>query len=417
MKLMKLTVSSPWILFSLIALTFTTSVLSPQASAADPEQSSPGLNSDGKLSLNFRYRYEFVDQDSFTKDAHASILRTRLAYRSPYFANFGFLIELDDVRSVGADLYNSTRNGNTNRPVVADPEGTEVNQALILYRGIENTVIRAGRQRITLDNHRFIGDVGWRQNDQTYDSFSLTNVSQPQTTIEYAYIDNVNRVFGPASGTPPADFQSNSHILNAKYELSPNWDATAYAYLLDLEDSPLSSNKTFGIRINGSNAVSDRTSTSYTMEYAHQKNYGDNPNNYSADYYLLEGALTIAGVTGKLGYELLEGDSVQAFQTPLATLHAFQGWTDKFLATPSYGIEDLYFSIATKIRGADISLIYHRFNPETGGPNYGSEWDLMIKKPITDRHSLVFKYADYDAHSFSSDTHKLWVMFTAGFGN
>ncbi len=414
---MKLKHSLHWTLFSLIAFALTASLSSPSARAADPEQSKSGWISDGKLDLNFRYRYEFVDQDGFTKDAHASTLRTRLAYRSPYFSNFGFLIEFDDVRSIGDDLYNSTRNGNTNRPIVADPEGTDVNQALILYRGLENTVIRAGRRRITLDKHRFIGDVGWRQNDQTYDSISLSNTSLPETTIEYAYIDNVKRVFGPDSGTPPADFQSDSHILNVKHEWLPNWDVTAYAYLLDLEDSPLSSNQTFGIRINGSNVVSGRTSTSYTVEYAHQENYGDNPNNYSADYILLEGALTIAGITGKLGYELLEGDSVQAFQTPLATLHAVQGWADKFLATPSDGIEDLYFSIAMKIRETNISLIYHRINPEAGGPDYGSEWDLLIRKPIADRYSLVFKYADYDARSFSTDTEKLWIMITAKFGN
>ncbi len=414
---MILTVSSPWILCSLIALTCTTSALSPQASAADQEQSKPGLNSDGKLSLNFRYRYELVGQDGFTKDAYASTLRTRFAYRSPYFSNFGFVVDIDDVRSAGADFYNSTRNGNTNRPVVADPEGTYVNQALILYSGIENTVIRAGRQRITLDNHRFIGDVGWRQNDQTYDSLSLTNMSLQDTIIEYAYIDKVNRVFGPDGGTPAADFQSNSHVLNVRHEWSPNWDASAYAYLLDLEDSPLLSSKTLGIRLRGEIAVSDRISTSYSMEYAHQNNYGDNPNNYSADYFLLEGALTTAGITGKLGYEVLEGDSVQAFQTPLATLHAFQGWADKLLATPAGGIEDLYLSIATTIRGASVSLIYHRFNPEAGGPNYGREWDLMINRPLAERYSIVLKYADYDARSFATDTRKLWIMFTAKFGN
>ena len=414
---MKLKDTLPWTSFLLIAFALTTSLPSHPACAADQEQAKPGLISESKLNLNFRYRYEFVGQDGFAKDAYASTLRTRLAYRSPYFSNFGFLIEFDDVRSIGNDLYNSTRNGNTNRPVVADPEGTEVNQALILYRGIENTVIRAGRRRITLDNHRFIGDVGWRQNDQTYDGFSLSNMSLPEATIEYAYIDNVNRVFGPDSGTPSADFKSDSHILNIKHEWLLNWDVMAYAYLLDLEDSPLSSNKTFGIRMIGSNAFSDRTSASYTMEYAHQENYGDNPNNYSADYFLLEGTLTTAGVTGKLGYEVLEGDSVQAFQTPLGTLHAFQGWADKFLATPSDGIEDLYFSIATKIRGANISLIYHRFNPEAGGPDYGSEWDLMIKKPFAERYSMVLKYANYDARSFATDTEKLWIMFSAKFGN
>ncbi len=197
----------------------------------------------------------------------------------------------------------------------------------------------------------------------------------------------------------------------------PNWDITAYAYLLDFENSLRLSNKTLGIRTSGRNVVSDRISISYTVEYAHQNNFGDNPDNYSADYILLEGALTTAGLTGKLGYEVLEGNSTQAFRTPLGTLHAFQGWADKFLVTPADGIEDLYFSIATKVRGANISLIHHRFNPEAGGPDYGSEWDLMIRKPLTGRYSIVVKYAYYDARSFATDTQKLWVMFTAKLGN
>ncbi len=410
-------ISSLWILFSLIALTMSTSLLSPLASAADEKQPEPGWLSDGKLYLNFRYRYEFVDQDGFAKDAHASTLRTRLAYQSPSFSNFGFLIELDDVRPIGAELYNSTRNGNIDRPVVADPEGTEVNQAQILFSGVENTVIRVGRQRITLDNHRHIGNVGWRQNGQTYDGFSISNSSLPKTNIAYAYIENVNRIVGPDSGTPPANLGSDSHILNVKHEWSPNWDVAAYAYLLDLEDSPLLSNRTFGLRIKGSLAINDSTSTNYTFEYAHQMNYGDNPNNYNANYFLLEGALTTGGITGKLGYEVLEGDPTQAFQTPLATLHAFQGWADKFVATPSVGIEDLYFSIATQIHGANTSVVYHRFEPEIGGPILGSELDVSVKRPFADHYSIEFKYANYNARGFSVDTEKLWILFTAEFGN
>ena len=409
--------STHLILVSLIAIVMITLLPAHSLHAAEQEQSNAGLLSDGKLSLDFRYRYEFVDQEAFAKDAHASTLRTRLAYQSADFSNFGFLMEVDDVRPVGNDLYNSTRNGNTNRPVVADPEGTEINQALISYKGIDNTVIRAGRQRIMLDNHRFIGNVGWRQNGQTYDGFSIANMSLPKTTIEYAYIGNVNRIFGPDSGTPQANIQSDSHILNVRREWFPDWDITVYAYFLDLEGAPLLSNRTFGIRLNGSVALSERTSTRYTMEYAQQNSYGDNPNNYSSAYYLLEGTLTIVGVTGKLGYEVLQGGSVQAFQTPLATLHAFQGWADKFLATPTGGIENLYFSVAKKFRGTSFSVIYHRFNPEVRGPSYGSEWNLVIKRPFAERYSIILKYADYNAHSFATDTEKLWVMATAKFGN
>ena len=396
-------------LLLLIAVAMTAFLPAHPARAEDQGQS--------KLNLDLRYRYEFVDQDGFTKDAHASTLRTRLAYRSADFSSLGLLIEFDDLRPVGNDLYNSTRNGISDRPVVADPKGAQINQAMILFRGFENTVIRAGRQRITLDNHRFVGDVGWRQNDQTYDAFSLTNTSLAKTTIEYAYIDKVNRIFGPDSGMPAADFQSDSHILHAKYAWLPNWDVTAYAYFLDLEDSPTLSNKTVGIRINGRHMLNDRVSAGYVLEYAHQNNHGDSPNHYSADYILLEGALSTGGITGKLGYEVLGGGTNQAFQTPLATLHAFQGWADRFLVTPADGIEDLYFSIATKIHGGNVALLYHRFSPEMGGPKYGNEWDLVVKKPLAKRFALVFKYASYDARSLGTDTEKAWVMLTANFGD
>ena len=409
--------SSHWILISLVAFALLAVTPVRPAQVDDQDRSKTGLLSKGKLNLNLRYRYEFVDQSGFTKDAHASTLRTRLSYESTDFSNFGFLIEFDDLRPVGNDLFNSTRNGNTNRPTVADPKGTEINQALILYRGIENTVVRAGRQHITLDNHRFIGNVGWRQNEQTFDGLSISNSSIPNTTIRYGYIGNVNRIFGPDSGTPSAEFDSDSHVLNAKYGVLPDLDFTAYAYFLKLENAPKSSNRTIGLRVSGRKVLSDEYSLSYTMEYADQADYGDNPNNYDADYILLEGALATGTTTWKLGYEVLGGGSIQAFQTPLATLHAFQGWADQFLATPTDGIEDLYVSVSMKYRGTAYSAVHHRFDPETGGPAYGSEWNLVVKRPFTARYSIDFKYANYNARSYATDTEKLWIMVSANFGN
>lgn len=408
---------SRWIPVSLITCALLASLPSHPARADNQGRSKPGLLSDGKFNLNLRYRYEFVDQDGFAKDAHASTLRTRLSYESPDFSDFGFLIEFDDLRPVGNDLFNSTRNGNTNRPTVADPEGTQVSQALISYKGFEDTDVRAGRQRITLDNHRFIGNVGWRQNEQTYDGLSITNQSLPKTTLKYVYINKVNRIFGPDGGTPSAEFDSDSHVLNAKYTVLSGLDITAYAYFLDLENAATSSNRTFGLRVSGSKALSDENTLRYTLEYANQADYGDNPNKYDADYILLEGALTTGATTWKLGYEVLGGGSVQAFQTPLATLHAFQGWADKFLSTPTAGIEDLYVLVSRKYRGTTYSAIYHRFDPETGGPAYGSEWGLVIKRPFATRYSIDFKYANYNARSHATDTQKLWIMVSAKFGS
>ena len=405
------------IVLSLIASGLATSLPSSPAHAADEEQLKSGLENQGHVDLDFRYRYELVDQAGLAKDANASTLRTRLGYRSPYLSGFAFQVEFDDLRTVGNELYNSTRNGITDRPTVADPEGTIVNQALVLYRGFENTEIGVGRRRIKIDNDRFIGDVGWRQNDQTFDSISLFNTSFSNTTIKYVYIDKVNRIFGPDSGSPPANFESDSHVLNANYKFSANWNVTAYGYFLDLKNALPLSSQTIGVRVGGKIPFGEDITSSYTFEYASQQDYADNPNSYSADYFLLEAALTTAGITGKLGYEVLGSDSSQAFRTPLGTLHAFQGWADKFLTTPNGGIEDLYVSIATKLGGANLALIYHQFEPEAGGPSYGTEWDLLAKKTFAKRYAVTLKYANYDADSHATDTEKLWIMLSANFGN
>ena len=49
---------------------------------------------------------------------------------------------------------------------IVDPEQTEVNRAYLRYRGISRLDIGLGRQRIVLDNQRFVGNVGWRQDSR-----------------------------------------------------------------------------------------------------------------------------------------------------------------------------------------------------------------------------------------------------------
>ena len=160
---------------------------------------------DGSVNLAFRYRYEFVDQDGVVSNADASTLRARLTYNSADFQNFSLLLEMDDLRPVGSDSFNSTRNGNTSRPVVADPKGTDLNQARIRYTGFTDTEISLGRQRINHTNQRFIGGVGWRQNEQTYDALEVQHSISSSFQTRYTYVSNVNRIFGPSSGALVAE--------------------------------------------------------------------------------------------------------------------------------------------------------------------------------------------------------------------
>src|SRR5690606_40934454 len=74
---------------------------------------------------------------------------------------------------------------------------------------------------------------------------------------------------------------------------------------------------------------------SYAAEYAGQRDLAGNPWRLDSRYVLAELGYGLAGGTVlKAGYESLgggEGEGNRAFQTPLATRHAFQGWADVFL--------------------------------------------------------------------------------------
>ncbi len=372
----------------------------------------------GNVDLSFRYRYEFVDQDGVPDDANASTLRTRLTYKSGDFRDFSLVLEADNITQIGNDNYNSTRNGNTNRATVADPDGTEFNQAYLAYSGVSDSVFKLGRQHINRDNQRFVGGVGWRQNEQTFDGIGITNKSFEDTQLDYAYVRNVNLIFGPDSGTPPGNLDSKVHLLNAAYNGLSLGRISGYGYFMEFDDAESLSNRTFGARIAGSTNVLDDAKLGYVAEFAHQSDHGDNPNDYSANYWVAEASLEFEKVTGKVGYEVLEGDSASqgdAFMTPLATLHKFQGWADKFLTTPPGGIEDVYVAVTANVLNSKLTFVYHDFEAESGGGDYGDEIDLSFSHKFGQRYTGLLKYATYDADNFATDTDKFWLMFTASF--
>lgn len=367
----------------------------------------------GKASADFRLRNESVRQDNALDRANATTARLRLGYQTGEYQGFGVFVEAEHLTALGGEKYNSTVNGKAAYSVVADPEFTEINQAYLSYSGIPKTMLKYGRQRIVLDNHRFIGNVGWRQNEQTYDAFTVVNRSLPETTITGGYIYNVNRVFSDKSAV--GDFKMKSPILNVNYKGLRGGELTGYAYLLDFETAPASSTQTYGLRFKGAAPIGGFGKLLYTAEYATQSDRADNPRNFNVDYYLVEGGVETKPGTLKLGYEVLEGNGTTSFQTPLATLHAMNGWADIFLSTPANGLKDAYVSAGTTIAGVKLEAIYHDFRAERGSTRYGDEWDVVATKAIDKNYSVGIKYASYQADKFSVDTDKVWLWLEAKF--
>ncbi len=382
----------------------------------------------GKVSAQLRPRFEWVDQEGKSENAQALTLRTQLGYTTGDYKGFGALLQFEDVRNLGGDEYDDTINGRTQYPTISDPESTEVNQAFLSYKGahgtlLADTVIRYGRQIINLDNQRFIGAVGWRQNTQTFDALSLTSSVTNNVNLFLAHVTNVNRIFGENHPTR-SDVKMKGELINMAYRGLPLGTLTGYAYLLDYETGqslpPSASNKTLGLRFDGWRQQEGGTKYFYTAEYASQSDYQDGANTVDADYKNLALGTEIKGIQAKLNYEVLSGDGVYGFATPLATLHAFNGWSDQFLTTPKDGLQDVFVTLEKSWKGINWLLRYDRFSSDNGSYDYGSEWGVSAARKMNKNLTLLVKYAAYsgDANTtnvarnlaLSRDLEKIWLQ-------
>lgn len=380
--------------------------------------------------IDSRYRYEFVDQENFTRDAKASTIRTRLGYRTGEYRKLQGVLEFENVSSVGSEHYNDGGGtaSNSNYPAVADPVGNELNQAYLEYSGIQDTKIKYGRHSLNRGNQRFIGSVGWRQNDQNHDGVTITNNSIPDTEIFYGYTYNVNRIFG--SDDAVGDFNTEIHMADATYSGLSFAKIMGYGYWLDI-DTPTSqranSNATYGINVTGHYDIKENVKLHYLGEFAKQSDYGENTTSYDANYYHFQAGISAFGFTVKGGYEELGSDNgVASFRTPLATLHKYNGWADQFLTTPADGLEDAYGMIIYKVSGVNeildgtkLMLAYHDFSQANGNGDYGDEWDFDISRKFKENYSIGLRYSNYDStgsgSSATNDVEKLILSFGVKF--
>jgi len=345
-------------------------VLSLSAPANADEDTLQDAFKNGKFILDTRLRYENVKAANFVNNAEGLTFRARFGFETASFKGFVLLAEGDFTRDLGVNNFNSTVNGKTQFPVIADPDSARLNRFSITYKGLDKFIFGVGRQRLILDNARFVGNVGFRQNEQTFDSALFQTNLIDEVTFTYVYVWQVNRIFG--SQSPVGKLDTNTHLFNVSYGGLPVGKITGYAYFMNVDGAAAASNQTVGIRLTGEQELGKGLKVVYVAGYAGQKDYKNNPGNFSLNFFEFEGGLLYKGVSAKVGFELLEGNGTQGFTTPLATLHAFQGFADQFLVTPASGIEDLYFVVGYKKENiptwgtVSFTVWYQAYLPGTG---------------------------------------------------
>ncbi len=464
----------------------------------------------GKLDFWTRLRFEDVDEDAppGADDADAMAWRTAIGYTTGRWNGWYARLETEFSRILGSDralnVDTDVRLGPPSSPhrgrgllpqnraieghaIIPDNEFEEINEAYIGWRsptgGCPNSPgpcdgtfsFKLGRQTVIYDNHRWVGDVIWRNNNVSFDALRVDK-SFKNLGLSYTYLDKVKRLFGEDSVFHEWDMD-DSHLINVSYKIPGIGKLVAYGYLLDFEDNPrtpfiegtgthaphlanpeglpaavravsrnIFDSETYGVRFTGRHEVSDSLDILTEFEWANQDPSDDAADDLDDnDYYNIEMGVRFGGTRVdnlgfmpigeptyqiRVGHEVLEGNGVNALQTPLATVHAFNGWADKFVGgpggsqTPPGGIEDT--SITLQILGLFGHVIgknklvvnYHDYSTDSsymqGGnriSDYGDEWGVLWGKPIGKKLLFAVKYADFNSEDgFSSDTQKFWTL-------
>jgi len=402
------------ITLSIVAIASIAGTFSTTLSADDGFSLFNNLKANGEV----RARYENVDvQDQTINDANAMTVRATIGIAADVAGVDGLSMkaEATTVQAIGGQSYNSTSNGQLGYQTVVDPVQTRFTQGYLQYKN-GSTTAKAGRQIINLDNQRFIGSVDWRQMPQSFDSAIVINNSIENLTLIGGYVWGINGI----KDLPTTD--TNSAVLHAAYKVNPMLTVTAYDYMLS------SLHDTAGLALTGDVPLA-AAKIAYRAEYASQDDAsldtsgGVKNVKANAYYYNLEALANISGVLAGVGYEVLSGstgtDGKTAFQTPLSTLHAFNGWADKFLSTPLGGLCDASATLGYTAPGfGKAMIVYHDF--ETGEAmatksDLGSEWDALYTNAIPGVKGLsgLVKAAYFEAGdvaTFNKDVSKVWLQ-------
>lgn len=361
---------------------------------------------DTRILIDGRLRYEHGDIDGLDS-SDAFTLRNRIGIETGSLAGFSALAEGEHTIDLGG-TYAPYPGFNDGRTVIADPDNLELNRAQVQYANDEYGALTVGRQYINHDDQRFVGAVGWRQNNQTFDSIGLQFTGIKHVTVNYAWVDQVNRIFG--QNAPSANLErwkSDSHLINLSTDVIPAGKLVGYAYLLDFENAAAKSSNTYGLTYSGATdaTIGGSQKWNYLLSSAYQESAGGNPDNYGAWYFRGETGLKWEKVFTGIGAEILGSDNGEAaFQTPLGTNHKFNGFADAFLTTPDSGLQDFYVWVGgTCPLKLKHKFIFHYFQGDSGRGHIGNEFDYVASKALNDYVSITGKLAYLDGQGSQAD--------------
>lgn len=371
----------------------------------------------GKVTADLRIRYEKVDEQDRPREGVAKTARIRLGYQTPEWNGLYAFGEVESIRHLGATSFDDGLNGKTSFGRINDPELNDLNQLYINYTFAEDSMVRIGRQAISLDNQRFVAWSKTRQNDTTHDAALIKYTPVKDLSMTYAYSQSYNRANGRRATS--GRYEGDMHLANIHYDWQYGLGISAYSYWLNFDgvtsEENLSS-RTHGIRGTWT-PEGEGWQPLAIIDVAKQSAFGHSALNYDHYYTLLEAGVNDDGLKITGAYERLGGDRRASMQTPTGSGHSLTGYADKFSTIPLNGLRDMRinltapFELPWKDQKLELTAQYHIFSSDDGDIDYGTEADAALTYTPIKNHSIQIKYADYHADEFSSDTQKLLLTY------
>ncbi|MCC5790860.1 MAG: alginate export family protein [Opitutales bacterium] len=342
----------------------------------------------GSVYLRSRTRYEVFAPDA-ADSRHGFSQRWHYGYVTPDWEGLTFSVE-------GETLYPLGSSREELHPLDDAAVGTRLNQLWVQYADDDLLSAKLGRQVFVLGNHRFIGHVGWRQSNQVYDALTASVDLSEEASVTPFYLHRVVRVNGDREDL-------TGFGVNFDYTFSPEISLEAFAFRLDFDDLANFSNDTFGLRLSGAVPIEDWT-IRYAASYAYQTDNSGNPSgtDFSLNYFTGELSAQYDALTFGGKFEILEGDGQQGFRTPLATVHAFNGFADVFLPLAGFpnGLEDYSVFAGYQIpigNGLNTRVTYHYFQTENNRTKLGEEINFVASYRFNEFLSTNFKYGYFNS--------------------
>jgi hypothetical protein len=370
----------------------------------------------GSAWVELRPRWNHIEESDKPENASGGTVRAVAGWRSAPWHGLRVALEGIHADHWGAKRFNDDPADIpiSPYPLLPDPRHTGLNRAYVEFTGEEGVTARLGRQRVALDNQRWVSDNDFRQVPQLFDGVTLEYAGIASTRLTAGYYRQLRSTSGETDDV-------RLTVANAAWNPRPGHTLGAFAYFHDQPATapftglPDESYRVYGVRAEGVAARFEAMEVPYIVELARQRPYAGGDSRIDARYWRVGAGLSTQRWTVRADYEVRgSNDGLYGLQIPLTDFYAFNGWTLKWFTVAREGLRDGWITGRLAVGKLTLYAEAHRFRSDFGSLDFGRELDAGATWEILPNAVLRLQHARYDSGSDRdyADIRKTWLTLT-----